>query len=276
MKRKLQKILKRQIVTALQNAYYFPLDIIDSIIGKRDKFTPPRRLIFVGDGDFRKWGDEFFKYFLDLGGLKPTHKVLDVGCGIGRMAIPLTKYLTSGSYNGFDIIYRGIKWCNKTISPEYPNFHFHLADVYNEWYNPTGKYKASDYKFPYQDKMFDFVFLTSVFTHLLPLDMENYFSEISRVLKSKGKVLITFFVMTNDSKKLIEQNFSKFRFKNSGENYWTISQSKPESAVAYEEEYIKNLFKKNKMSIIEPVHYGSWSGRKDYLSFQDIIVAEKI
>jgi ubiquinone/menaquinone biosynthesis C-methylase UbiE len=255
--------------------YYLPFEIKDSLSGKRDKFTPPRRLIFIGGGDFRKIGDEFFKYFVELGGLKPDHKVLDVGCGIGRMAVPLTKFLTNGSYEGFDIVHKGIKWSNKTISTRYPNFRFQLADVYNKLYNPSGKHIASEYRFPYTDESFDFVFLTSVFTHMLPRDLNNYFSEIIRVLKPKGKAFITYFLINGESRKLISQNLSRFEFKLQNEGYWTTSHITPESAIAYEEEYMRNLYKTHGMMITEPIQYGSWPGRKQYLSFQDIVIAEK-
>lgn len=275
MRRSRPETLKRQIKTLVKDLYYLPLDIIDSLSGKRDEYTPPRRLIFVGNGDFRKQGDEFLKYFIELGGLKPTHRILDVGCGIGRMAIPLTKFLTTGSYEGFDIIPRGIKWTNKQISSKYPNFHFQLADVYNEWYNPGGKCDADQYKFPFANESFDFVFLTSVFTHMLPTDMNNYFSEIVRVLRPKGKSLITYFLINNQSRALITQKRSKFDFVHRDEGYWTISLAKPESAIAYDEEHIRNDYRTSKMTIIDPIQYGSWSGREKSLSFQDIIVAEK-
>jgi len=53
-------------------------------------------MIFVGDGDYEKAGNEFFVYFREFGKLKPSDKVLDVGCGIGRMSLPLTTYLAGG------------------------------------------------------------------------------------------------------------------------------------------------------------------------------------
>ena len=53
------------------------------------------------------------KQFIDLGGLKPEHRVLDIGSGIGRVAIPLTEYLNEkGSYEGFDVVELGVNWCN--------------------------------------------------------------------------------------------------------------------------------------------------------------------
>jgi ubiquinone/menaquinone biosynthesis C-methylase UbiE len=265
-------IIASVLKSYLKNAY---LDIMDLLSGNREEFAPPRRLVFVGDGDFKKTGEEFFKYFVELGGLKPHHKVLDVGCGIGRMAIPLIKYLESGSYEGFDIVPKGIEWSNKTITAKYSNFHFQLIDVYNKLYNAKGKYISSEYKFPFSDESFDFVFLTSVFTHMLPKDMNNYFSNITRVLKRKGRAFITYFLINEDSLKSIGKNLSTLEFKYQEGDYWTTSPNKPEKAIAYEEKYIKDLYDKNDIKIIEPIHYGSWCGRKQYLSYQDILIAEK-
>jgi hypothetical protein len=77
---------------------------MDALDPWRGHLTSPRRLIFVGPGDYRKTGEEFLGYFRSLGRLKPTDRVLDLGCGIGRMAVPLTRYLTTGSYEGIDIV----------------------------------------------------------------------------------------------------------------------------------------------------------------------------
>src|SRR5205807_8842570 len=106
-----------------------------------------------------------------------TH-MLDVGSGTGRMARPLTRYLKGGSYEGIDIVARSVQWCQRTYASRYPNFRFHFADIYNKVYNPDGKHKASEYRLPFETSSFDFFFLTSVFTHMLPQDMEHYLSEV--------------------------------------------------------------------------------------------------
>lgn len=266
------------------NSHIIP-DTLERLTGKRDALTPPRWMNFVGDGDFKQIGEEFFHYFVDLGHLKPNEKVLEVGCGIGRMAIPLMDYLTGGgSYDGFDIVPRGIHWCRKKITRRSPNFRFQLADIYNYGYNPTGTLRAAEYRFPYRDGSFDFVFLTSVFTHMLPPDMEHYLSEIHRVLRKGGRCFITFFLLNSESMALVEAAASAIDFKYEMEKYagfagcceYRISDPYvPEAAVAYPEAYIKSLFKKCGFELSCPVRCGSWSGRESYLSFQDILMAVK-
>ncbi len=266
----------KQLESMGKRCFHFFQDRIDLWSGKRDRLTPPQWMIFVGKGDFKVIGNEFLHYFIDLGGLKPDEKVLDVGCGIGRMAVPLTGYLKDGgSYEGIDIVADGIRWCRKNITPRFPHFHFQTADIFNKYYNPAGKYMAAEYRFPYQDESFDFIFLTSVFTHILRPDMENYVSEIKRVLKKGGRCLITFFLLNDESSKLIELNRSSIDFRYCLDGCWIKDKELPEDATAYDEKYTRELYKTNNLEISEPIHYGSWCGREKFLSYQDIITAVK-
>lgn len=298
--RKIKNIIPRPIRMQLRKHYPATIKILNAffeysshvvpdawerITGKRDALTPPQWMNFVGGGNFKQIGEEFYHYFVDICRIKPNENVLEVGCGIGRMAIPLMNYLKgTGSYDGFDIVPRGIHWCQKKITRRSPNFRFQLADIYNYGYNPTGTLRASDYRFPYQDESFDFVFLTSVFTHMLPPDMEHYLSEIHRVLRKGGRCFITFFLLNLESLALVQAAASAIDFKYEMEKYagfagycqYSISDPYvPEAAVAYQDSYIEELFKKIGFSFISPVYYGSWCGRPEHLSFQDIIVAEK-
>jgi len=163
----------------------------------------------------------------------------------------------------------------KNISSKYPNFHFRLAELFNKRYNPKGKYKASEYKFPYGNESFDFVFAKSVFTHMLPQDMENYFSEIARVLRRGKRCLISFFLLNEESLKLINAKKSTLDFKYDFEKYRTIDPNTPESAVCYDEAFILGLYKKYGLKINQPIRYGSWCGRLNFLSYQDIIIASR-
>jgi SAM-dependent methyltransferase len=260
---------------SLRRAYDFLDYNVGVRTGRLDPLIPPDWLHSVGGGSYTQIGEAFFQYFVDLAGLKPHERVLDVGCGTGRMARPLTGYLEGGSYDGIDIVAPSIKWCQRAYSRRHSNFHFHFADIYNKAYNPTGRHRAAEYRFPFETVSFDFVFLTSVFTHMLPTDVENYLSEVARVLKRGGRCLITYFLLTSDSLRLIEEKASSLTFGHEAQGCRVEDKDVPERAIAHEESRIRALYEKHGLSISEPIRYGSWSGKKDGLSYQDILVASK-
>jgi ubiquinone/menaquinone biosynthesis C-methylase UbiE len=261
----------------VREVYHSLLDNFELLIGKRDKSTPPRRLIEnIGGGDFNGIGKEFFRHFLDIGKLKPDDCVLDVGCGCGRMAVPLTKYLSAkGGYWGFDIVEESIKWCQKHIGDDHRNFHFLVADVYNQFYHPKGRFKAAEYRFPYLDNFFDMVSLTSVFTHMMSADMQNYLGQISRVLKPGGRCMISFFLLNEESKGMLSQGMATVKLPYAAKDCLIGDKKFPEGAVAFEESFIRQHYATQGLEIMEPIHYGSWCGRKCLVSYQDIIVAVK-
>ena len=254
--------------------FHLPADVLNSLLGRRDPLTPPKGKVFFGGGDFNRVGEEYFRYFVELGGLKPDERVLDVGCGIGRMAVPLTRYLSDrGSYEGIDVFPKGIAWCQENITPRYPNFRFRVADIKNKEYNPGGRFAASEYEFPYEDASFDFVLLTSVFTHLLPDEVENYLSEIRRVLAPGGRCFASFFLLNEDSLDSIRSGKSTIDFRHDFGRYRTKDRETPEAAIAYPEDYVRSLYAERGLGIVEPIRYGAWPGRRDFLSYQDVVVA---
>jgi len=241
-----------------------------------DPLIPPDSLHCVGSlgpANFVAVGEEFFRYFVDLCELRPGDRVLDIGSGTGRMARPLTTYLRDGSYEGMDIVAPSVRWCQSAYTSRWPNFHFHFADIYNKAYNPDGKYVASEYLFPFESSSFDFVFLTSVFTHMLPQDMEHYLSEIVRVLKANKRCLATYFLINQGSRKLINEGLSYYNFKYELPGCRVESVDTPESVVGYEESHVRALYAKYGLDITRPVLHGTWCKRKDGLSWQDMIIA---
>lgn len=237
---------------------------------------PPMSMMMVKPDNFVKVGLEFKEYFIQLAGLQPDHKVLDVGCGAGRMAVPLTGFLTNnGGYWGFDTRRDAVEWCTEHITPKHSNFQFMYSDVFHSRYNPDGKVHAPDYHFPFEDGFFDLVILISVYTHMLPEDVEAYTKEIARVLKKNGKCFITYFLLTNDPKSLNRSKAVRLEFSQSGGDHSIIKENETKWSVGYRNEYISNLYQINDLEIEKNLKYGEWSGRDDYLGSQDILIASK-
>ena len=250
------------------------LDLRDRVTGRSDRLVPPRRLEFVAHSDFVDTGDEFMRHFIELGGLRPQERVLDIGCGVGRMARPLSRYLVRpGSYAGFDVNRAAIGWCRRRYRGR-PHFHFHVADVHSRRFNPQGSLRASEYRFPYADASFDFAIAVSVFTHLLEGEARHYIEEIARVLRPEGRLLATFFLLTDASRAMIAEGVAGLPFLEAHERVAVLSDAVPEEAVAYGHDWLAETLGANGLELVS-THPGLWSGREESESFQDIVVARR-
>jgi ubiquinone/menaquinone biosynthesis C-methylase UbiE len=142
-------------------------------------------------------------------------------------------------------------------------------------YNTSGKTRASEYRFPFGDQEFDFVILGSVFTHMLPNDMQRYMSEIARVLKPGGGGMISYFLLNDESERLIAEGRSTLSITHEiAPGCKVASASIPERAVAFDQNDIVKIYAH--YGLKATIYHGSWCGRSEYQSYQDIIISEKL
>jgi SAM-dependent methyltransferase len=246
------------------------LDLTDRLTGRRDRLTPPRRMSqYVGHGDFAAVGDEFLALMRAQAGLASSDRVLDIGCGIGRMARVLTAVLEPpGSYDGFDVTRSGIEWCQRRYGRQRAPFRFTHVDLANDTYNPSGQATASSFRFPSDARAFDLVIATSVFTHLLPDETANYLSEIGRVLAPGGRLFSTWFVVDGDGAPP-----PPFEHGSRSGAALVADATSPSAAVAYGLDHLTDAFGRSGLTM-EPVRRGSWQ-IPGGASLQDIIVARR-
>jgi ubiquinone/menaquinone biosynthesis C-methylase UbiE len=252
---------------------FAPLDAWSRVRGDRSYNgipLPLRGEIFTGGGDFLGIGLRFLDHFQTLGRVLPTDDVLEIGSGQGRMAIPLTAFLSAeGSYVGFDVVSSAVEDCKQRVSSRFPRFHFLHVPVRNDLYNDAGQ-AASALDFPLGDDAFDFAFATSVFSHMEPAEIENYLGETRRVVRPGGRLLATFFLMDDVARQSSKESGFDFAYQEGDAWFMAV---KPRSAnVAITPESLERIATRAGWSSVD-VHPGTWSGRTGpTLDYQDIAV----
>jgi SAM-dependent methyltransferase len=93
---------------------------------------PPREFSEAVGGDYCAIGKQVLDLIRQRCKLRPTDRILDIGSGCGRLAVPLTRYLSGeGAYEGFDVVLPMVEWCRQHISSKFPRFRFQHADLKN-------------------------------------------------------------------------------------------------------------------------------------------------
>jgi len=174
-------------------------DVSDFI--ERDGFVlPPRSMRFCGqefkdDAYYLKSARLEVQRLQRRAGLAPGGRVLDVGCGPGRLATGLLAELgDAASYTGVDVFRPAIDWCRRHLESRHPTYRFHHVDLANDRYNPTGAAVGANVRLPVDDGAFDVVNLYSVFSHMYYGDIVAYLRELRRVVAPQGRIFLTAFV----------------------------------------------------------------------------------
>ena len=168
-------------------------------MGSRRIRLPPKALrlcgpMFSDDAYFlasaRREADRLVHSF----GLRASSRLLDVGCGVGRLAIGIIDRLGPiQAYRGTDVDPRYVRWCQKHIQHAHPTFQFVTIDVGNPRYNPGGPAVAGDFRHPFDDGSFEIVYLYSVFSHMETEQVRIYLRDFRRLLASNGRLFFTSF-----------------------------------------------------------------------------------
>jgi len=139
----------------------------------KSKYDEERAMSLAVGGEFEAIG-KLEKALLVQYGLEPTHTVIDVGCGSGRLAFQLKEYLTS-RYIGLDVVEDLLRYAERICQRD-------------DWEFKT----ASGLSIPEPSESAELVCFFSVFTHLLHEESYQYLEDAKRVLKPGGKIIFSF------------------------------------------------------------------------------------
>jgi len=211
---------------------------------------------------FERTAGEYAGYLATLAGLRPTSRVLDVGCGPGAMAITLNERLgPDGRYIGLDVYRAAVDWASGHLADG--RFSFKHHNYWSGTYNPAG---MRFLPFDIHDAWADIVLLKSVATHLLPEDLIFYLGEIRRVLAPHGTAFVTAFLFDEVDGEVAARfphDQPPFRYSRLGS---------PESGVAYGRDWVLAAFEH--AGLQPELKQGFWhSGRDAPVGYQDIVLA---
>ena len=242
--------------------------------------VPPQKLrIWVGPfsdaGVFIQSGEEMAADIVRLCALSPDAHMLEVGCGCGRLSRAFAAYLSSkGCYEGFDVSRPLIDWCERKLQPLLPNFHFSHVDVQAGGHNPQGQVSGSAFRFSFADGLFDVAIVSSVFTHMLPEEIENYASEISRVLKPQGNCFMSVFLFDGEAEMAVAKGTTIFDFRHAIGPCLTFDRQQPSQGIACRKQWFVDLLDRSGFQI-SAVRLGNWRKVRSHKVEQDYVIARK-
>jgi SAM-dependent methyltransferase len=172
----------RENVASGLETYHIVGELHDIDRLRRQFITSKKPLI-----DYFVISTHYVRFLQQYAGLKPDSHFIDIGCNWGYLGFALANYLKpDGCYLGVDVQKQAIDWAKELFGWLGPNFNFMLLDIYNDYYNPTGKIPRGQVKLEVEDNWADLTFAASVFTHMQEDGLLSYFKEYQRVLKPGG------------------------------------------------------------------------------------------
>jgi SAM-dependent methyltransferase len=223
----------------------------------------------VGDGDFAAVGAQLLRNLKDHAGLRSSDRVLDIGCGNGRVAAQLAPFLAAGGgYVGFDLSRAGIAACRRRFHRA-AHLRFEHLDVWNGEYNAHGKLAGDEVVFPAADDSIDLAFATSVFTHMRMPAVRRYLTEAARVLKPGGRFAFTAFALEPGRERSEVFDFQPFDATSK-----VIDHRYPERAIGHDRGVLELAVAEAGLSLAG-FWKGAWAPPADYDGGQDLFVATK-
>ncbi|MBU2552820.1 MAG: class I SAM-dependent methyltransferase [Bacteroidetes bacterium] len=116
-----------------------------------------------------EWILSYFSKYISLSGIK----VLDWGCGPGRIIRHMSHLLETGKVYGTDYNPASIEWCKNNL----PGIEFNTNTL--------------EAKLPYQDNYFNAIYGISIFTHLSEKMHFEWMDELKRILAPGGLIFLT-------------------------------------------------------------------------------------
>jgi SAM-dependent methyltransferase len=259
--------------------------IVESLRRTRPARLPPVGMMnVIGSPDRRHFLRNMALFAAEVASycqLNPRSRVLDLGCGTGRIALGLARLLGPGArYVGLDVWAEGIAWCRENISSQHPNFEFHVVSAADNHYFPGRDAAAGVDGFSMarlQESSMDAAFALSLFTHLEEADLLGYLRETRRVLTPGGLFHATFFVIDDDFRAYVERTGKHARVlqNEAGEGAWYAYRDAPHQFFAgFSRELLLRHFGNSGFEVVEE-QSGCWKEAAGARRYQDLFLLRR-
>lgn len=203
--------------------------------------------------------------------LRQDARVLDVGCGDGRVAAAFARAEGfTGTYAGVDINRERIGALTRAFAGQ-PRFRFQHVDLFHSYYNTGGRLDPAAHAYPYPPETFDLIFFNSIFSHLRLSVIANHLRNAKRCLAPGGKVWLTCYLI--DEQRERDEVGENRRFDQGFDLGYTATPAEPEGIVAYEQARLLSTINEAGLAVEQHIR-GHWHGRRHSLDQheQDVIV----
>jgi SAM-dependent methyltransferase len=276
--------IKRTAKSTLRHFVHATYDRLDRQ-GKVNPLVPPRQINpnigFIPRRsayaqEFISSGSRIAEMLVSYAALRPAQSVLDIGCGIGRVARALTTVIQPpGQYHGFDVDPKAVAWCRRAYRP-FPNFAFAYAPVGYLNVKGVAPIRGEDFVFPYADATIDLAYSVSVYTHLSRGVIDHYLAETARVLRPGGACVNTFFVVDESAVEAMRAGRADRLYFEQGDGIYLCDPHNPNLGIGFAPVIIQRLHQTHGLTIEYPVRVGTWTGREvESFVYQDVVVARK-
>ena len=195
-----------------------------------------RNRLFANQVVYLRRGISFWFWALGEQLCRLDSDIVEIGCGCGRRPHHLRDFKFhdrryTGSYLGIDVDREMLDWCRANFDA--PRFEFvqstHASVAYR-----NEQAAATTFRIPRPDESVDFVFGTSVLTHVLEPGLVNYLDEAARILRPGCFLAMSCFCSDYPPATYGGRHTFPHRL---GEA-WVESRKVPEAAVAYSERFL--------------------------------------
>ncbi|UOQ61599.1 class I SAM-dependent methyltransferase [Leucobacter rhizosphaerae] len=249
----------------------------DSANGRSGYEPPPISLAHRLNGGSDPGIARYYAGILTRQALPDHARILDLGCGYGRIALELATRLTpEQQYIGLDPHADAVAWASANITPAHPNLTFARVDIESQVYNAEGTIDGAQYRFPFADASLDLVTLISVMTHVDFGTVTAYVREAARTLAPTGRLVATFFLLDDEVDRLLAEGRSEYTMRWPHGPSRVEDASSPELAIAHPRALVLRALRDAGFAEPEVAH-GHWSGRPDCgpMDYQDLIIAPR-